>query len=287
MSELHKIKRIPKEVPEEVKKYYINDEGQLLVNLNSKVPALQDLLIKLYYYEEIKFIFEIGKGKIFSVQLMDYIKKIKGWGYRKIRETIKEMEYYRLIVQQNYWNSNILILTAPSYNFFNANKMNINTNVLALIRMAYTAEHFILYEPHKRKLYREFLVKNNIISKDRISYLEERLFITIQKVSQNKQGHLMITFAILDTNKNKTPEDIVKNINVINSYLPLDKEVFFKINVCVWDLDRYNYLNHYWKRHNGKNIKTYKLRGVEFTDLNIKRFFDYQARKIDGGTSNV
>lgn len=287
MSERHKIKRTPARIPEAVKRDFINEKGFLEVTLSDKVPPMQDLFIKLYYYDYLHFIYHTGKNRMFYIQLEEYMKKCHSLTENIIDRAVDEMYYYRLIDIKYVYNSRLLVLLMPSINFFGKSNC-INTSIGALLRTAYLVEHINTYEPEKRLFYTQFIEENGFLLDGRLEYLKERYYCVPQKVVKNNNGNYLITFGLLDITQSYLPYDIENKITAINSlFNPKQDNAFFKINFCCWDKTRQELISEMWKRRKGiSQIKANHFTEIEFTDLNVRRFFDYQATK-KGVTNNA
>lgn len=279
MSKRHKIKHTPKNIPKVVKDNFINEKGYLEVNINSKVPAIQDFLIKLHYYPYLEYIYKYGKGRVFSFQLVDYITKIYKVSERMALDNIDEMYYYRLIEKKVYFNSRIIYLTAPASNFFGP-PLKLNIDIGALMRTAFLCEHVNLFQPERRDFYNGYIEQQGFLLPDKLEHLRERLFIIPEKIVKNTNGDILITFGFLDINQTKRPCDIREKIEVVNSFfLPSIENVYFKINFCVYDQERFEYIKGKWDKQSRYLINASKYKGIEFTNLNVKRYFDYHSKK--------
>ena len=287
MSERHRIKHAPVNIPEAVKRDYVNEKGFLEVSLNSKVPPIQDLLIKLYYYDYLYFIYHTGKNRMFYIQLVDYMQKCFSLTEDTIEGAVDEMYYYRLIDKKIVFNSRLLVLTIPSINFFGKNNKT-NTSIGALLRTAFLVEHINTYEPEKREFYTQFIKENNFLLDGKLDYLKERYFCVPQKVVKNNNGEYLITFGLLDITQSNLPCDIARKIQIINSlFNPELDNVFFNLNFCCWDKERQRYIANKWKQQKDYlHINARHFKGIEFTNLNVRRFFDFHAPK-KGGLNNV
>lgn len=275
----HPIKHTPKTIPDEVMKNFINEKGKLEVSLDTEVPAMQDFLIKLYYYPFLKYIYYVGKGRMFSFQLAEYANKVFGLTECQISVIIKEMIQYRLIETKLMWNSRILVLLAPAMNFF-GNPLRLNTDILSLKRTSFLCEHINKFEPEKREFYIQHLQQSGIFLPDKLEHLAERLFIIPQKVTRNKEKDTLITFALLDISSHKRPIHIREKISVINSFMnPEIENVFFKLNFCCYNQQRLEFIQNSWNRESHCRIDASHYKGIEFTNLDIERFFEHQLTK--------
>jgi len=252
-----------------------SDINSVEINLKSKTEAIYQLLIKLYYYDYLEFVYRCG-GKVYLQQLIDYMKTIHNVKAETTRKAVREMIINDLVKSKQMHNNNLLILTHISNKFFseqeNKNILTIRLNLGSLIRTAFIAEHLIRYEATKRDFYREEASKYFITNK--LKELE-KMNIYIQKVSRNKQNDILLTFAIFDVSETLNTAEINNKISKINSSLKINAEnVYLKINVCTQDHYKQEVLQ---KKYN--SIYLSRLKAVEFTNLNIKRFFTSNKQK--------
>ncbi|WP_425449717.1 hypothetical protein [Dethiothermospora halolimnae] len=302
-----KIKKTPKlsDIDKEVLKKFINTEDKTITLTLDKISPIQDLYIKLFYYKYIKYIYHIGRGRVFYQQLSDYMEKVHGEAPRRTREMVKEMEKYKLINKEMYWNKSIIELTRASQLAI-GKKISLRRDIGSLTRSTFIVEHYNTFYPDKRQQFISFVENNKfLLGEDCLEEFKNHN-IFLEKVSRNNRDEYMLTFTLFDVNSNIDPNKIVEKIELINSNINKEN-VFFSLNICSYDIENYEFISLKWlKEYNTpylskqtkedlkdtikkineieikreeKYINCSSFKFIKFTNLNIKKFFSHSRSK--------
>ncbi len=268
-----------------IKEKYITKDGYLKVKLGDSIYSINDLIIKLKYFEIIDYIHKIGKGKMFLQQLIDYIVISKNVSKSRAQHIIDELYYYKLINKKNAWNNKLVILSTQSFKFYGEDKCPNKYSIGFITKQTFFVEYYLRYQMLNNFSNEEKIL--TLISEEHIKKLHFQKHMYVENIVTSNDGHHHITFAYLNYLKGTDASTLENKVKYINSILPMTQNITFGIRVCNYDNATNTLLKRRWQTHSFRVLSTYyRFKGFQFTSLNIKRYFTVSFDKYEDTTND-
>lgn len=301
------LKRPPKQLSQEVLlKYGAGDGTAIKIDSSGSISPILETVIKFYYHDYLKFIYEVGKGRVLSQQLTYFMNKIHPLkiNERTARDIINEMVKFGLLKKSAGWGNTFLSLTKPSMQFFGGS-LRMQDDISSKKRMAFFVEHQNLFYESKREQFLQFIESNDfMVGENVLDQVLKANNIHFQTASYRKtenKNEIILTFAIF-TDEYTDIKMLANKVKLINDNLnPDNSNLYYKVNVCGYNLGITNVLKQKWdervittniyyqeedeselvgdkpkgiaKELKKIRIKSPKLKDIVFTNLNIEQYF--------------